>query len=99
MSAFSAVSESVDSEVEGWESKAKILFCELNEKHRRWVAGMMSEILGWGGTKRVAEVSGLDPKTIRQGRIDLQRNLEGFPSDRIRRDGAGRPPLKKTIPT
>jgi len=72
-------------------------FEELNEKQRRWVAGMMSEMLGWGDTKRVAELTGLDPKTIRQGRIDLQNNLDGFYSERIRREGGGRPPLKKKI--
>ncbi len=98
MSDFLAVSESVDFDAEDWEVNAKLLFCKLNEKHRRWVAGVMSEMLGWGGTKRVAEVSGLDPKTIRQGRIDLQHNLDGFPTDRVRRLGAGRPPLKKTTP-
>ena len=82
-----------------WESYARSLFEHLNEKQRRWFAGMLAEILGWGGTKRVAEISGLDPKTIRQGRLDLKNGLDPFPTDRIRRPGAGRPPLKKTIPT
>ena len=82
-----------------WEAHAKSLFGQLNEKQRRWFAGMLAEMLGWGGTKRVSEISGLDPKTIRQGRLDLKAGLDQFPSDRVRRPGAGRPPLKKTIPT
>ena len=72
------------------------LVCEqLNEKHRRWVAGVLSEMLGHGGTKWVSEITGLDPKTIRQGRLDLQQGLEGCPRERVRRSGGGRPPLKK----
>ncbi len=82
-----------------WEDHAKVVFEELNEKQRRWVAGVMSEMLGWGGTKHMANLTGMDPKTIRQGRIDLQNNLDGFPSDRIRREGGGRPPLEKKIRT
>ncbi len=56
-------------------------------------------MLGWGGNNRVSEITGLDPKTIRQGRIDLQDNLDGFPSERIRREGGRRPPLEKKYPT
>lgn len=92
-----AAIEAVTNQSESWEVHARVVFEELNEKQRRWVAGMMSEMLGWGGTKRVAELTGLDPKTIRQGRIDLQNSLDGFPSERIRREGGGRPPLEKKI--
>ena len=84
--------------VETWESHVKLVCSQLNEKHRRWVAGLFSEGLGWGGTKRIAEATGLDLKTIRQGRIDLQQNLQGYSSDRVRREGGGRPPLKKSSP-
>ena len=80
---------------EVWESYAKLVCEELNEKHRRLVAGLLSEVLGWGGTKQIAEVTGLDPKTIRQGRIDLQQQLENGSKGRVRREGRGRPTLKK----
>lgn len=80
-----------------WESHAKLICEELNEKHRRLVAGLLSEVIGWGGTKQIAEVTGLDPKTIRQGRIDLQQRLESCPKERVRREGGGRPTLKKTM--
>jgi len=94
-----ATTTAVSNQGDKWEDHAKVVFEELNEKQRRWVAGVMSEMLGWGGTKRMANLTGMDPKTIRQGRIDLQNNLDGFPSDRIRREGGGRPPLEKTIRT
>ena len=94
-----SISVQDDSEVlADWERSAIAVFEQLNEKQRRWVAGMMSEMLGFGGTKRVAELTGIDPKTIRQGRIDLGQGLEDFPPERIRREGGGRPPLEKKIP-
>ena len=74
------------------------LVCEhLNEKHRRWVAGLLSEVVGHGGTKWVSGITGLDPKTIRQGRLDLQQGLGGCPPERVRRVGGGRPPMEKKI--
>jgi hypothetical protein len=94
-----ATTAAISNQIDSWEDHAKVVFEELNEKQRRWVAGVMSEMLGWGGTKRIADLTGMDPKTIRQGRIDLQNSLDGFPSDRIRREGGGRPPLEKTIRT
>jgi len=80
---------------EDWELHVKLVCDQLNEKHRRWVAGLLSETLGWGGTKRIAELTSLDPKTIRQGRIDLGNNLEEYSLGRMREKGAGRPTLKK----
>ena len=89
--------ESSELNIGSWELHVKLVCDQLNEKHRRWVAGLLSEALGWGGTKRISELTDLDPKTIRQGRIDLQNNLEGYCADRVREKGAGRPLLKKKI--
>ena len=83
-------------DTEQWEQHLNLVLDQLNEKHRRWVAGFLAETLGHGGTKRIAEASGIDPKTIRQGRHDLRQHLAGYPEKRIRRAGGGRPPLKKT---
>ncbi|MDY6992335.1 MAG: hypothetical protein SVR94_06985 [Pseudomonadota bacterium] len=52
-----------------WESHAKLVFGQLNEKHCRGLAGLLSEVIGWGGTKQIAEATGIDPKTIRQERL------------------------------
>ncbi|NOR81084.1 MAG: transposase [Methyloprofundus sp.] len=87
--------KNTDLNSEDWELHVKLVCDQLNEKHRRWVAGLLSETLGWGGTKRIAELTSLDPKTIRQGRIDLGNNLEEYSLERIRAKGAGRPSLKK----
>jgi len=82
---------------EGVEGHVKLLCEHLDEKHRRLVAGLLSEVVGYGGTKWVATVTGLDPKTIRQGRLDLQQGLADCPRGRVRRVGGGRRPLKKAI--
>ena len=76
-----------------------LVFSRLDERQRRWVAGLLSEIVGHGGTKQVAELASIDPKTVRQGRIDLAGNLEDYPDARIRRPGGGRPPIEKKLPT
>lgn len=79
-----------------WLEHAPLVFSHLDERQRRWVGGLLSELLGRGGTKQISELSGLDPKTVRQGRIDLNRQLVDYPDhDRIRRPGGGRPAIKK----
>ncbi len=73
-----------------------LVFARLDEQQRRWVAGLLAEVLGCGGTKQVAELAGIDPKTVRQGRIDLDGELSEYPHDgRVRRPGGGRPCIKK----
>ena len=78
-----------------WEPHMEMVLAELDEKHRRWVAGLLSEVLGYGGISKVAALSGLDPKTIRRGRQDLEEHFEGCPENGIRHKGAGRPSLQK----
>lgn len=80
-----------------WESHAKPVIDQLNEKHHQWVASWLSEVIGWDDTKPIAEATGIDPKTIRQGRLDLQPGLEAYPAERVRREGSGRPPLKNKM--
>ena len=67
---------------EAVEGHVKAVFDQLNEKHRRWVAGLLSEVVGYGGTKWVSQVSGLDPKTVRQGRLDVEAGLSDYSGPR-----------------
>jgi hypothetical protein len=78
-----------------WAEEARLVFTRLNEQQRRWVAGLLSNAIGWGGDTEISEVTGLDPKTIKRGRDELEDDLEDCPTDRIRREGAGRPPIEK----
>jgi hypothetical protein len=72
-----------------------LLLSRLDEDHRRWYVALESLKLGHGGDRQLARITGLDVETIRRGRRELARSLAGFPAERIRRRGAGRPPLKK----
>ena len=90
--------EAIESPPDAWEQDLALVCGHLNEKHRRWVAGIVSEILGWGGVGRVANIVGLDPKTVQTGRREIERGLEGCPRERVRRKGGGRPPVEKKTP-
>jgi len=74
------------------------LLQRLPEHERRWVAAREAQRLGYGGTRQVARISGLDEKTIRRGRRELAQRLAPCPLGRIRRPGAGRKPLEKNGP-
>jgi hypothetical protein len=54
-----------------------------------------SERLGHGADRILFEVTGVDEKTIRRGRVELADSLVGRPVDRVRQPGGGRPPTKK----
>lgn len=81
---------------EEWQQKLQLVLSRLSESQRRWVAGLLSQAVGWGGEAFAAAVTGLDPKTVRTGSQELDESLEGCPSGRVRREGAGRPPVEKT---
>jgi hypothetical protein len=74
-----------------------LLLSRLNEQQRRWVAAREAMLLGHGGFQRLAEITGLHPETIRRGRDELQAQLQGRPTDRVRLPGGGRPRVEKKI--
>jgi hypothetical protein len=73
-----------------------LLFDRLDEQQRRWVAGLEAKKIGYGGDVIVARITGLHVDTIRRGREELDADLQGRPTDRVRQPGAGRPAQKKT---
>ena len=80
---------------EEWQEKVRLVLGRLGENERRWVAALLSSAVGWGGEVFASEVTGLDPKTVRAGRMELDNDLERCPDGRVRREGAGRPPVEK----
>jgi hypothetical protein len=72
-----------------------LLCSRLDEQQRRWFAALESKKVGHGGDTLLALIVGLHVDTIRRGREELDANLVDRPADRIRKPGAGRPPLKK----
>ena len=81
-----------------WEQQVGLVFARLDEQQRRWVAGLLSKSVGWGGDTQVSLLTGLDPKTIKRGREEFDDDLKDCPVDRVRRPGAGRPRVEKKIP-
>lgn len=77
------------------QNNMSLVLVRLNEKERRWVAALLAEYIGHGGTKLVWEETGIDRKTIRQGGIDIKNKLENCSPNKIRLKGAGRPFVKK----
>lgn len=82
-----------------WQEKVRLVAGRLSENERRWLSALISEAVGWGGETFAAVVTGLDAKTVRTGRVELENDLEGCPVDRVRRPGAGRLPVEKKIRT
>jgi hypothetical protein len=74
-----------------------LILSRLDEQQRRWVAGREAQRRGHGGIQQVAEITGLHPETIRIGGDELERDLVGRPTDRVRLPGGGRPPVEKKI--
>jgi hypothetical protein len=74
-----------------------LILSRLDEQQRRWVAGREARRCGHGGIQQVAEITGLHPETIRIGRDELEQDLEGRPTDRVRLPGGGRPCVEKKI--
>lgn len=62
-------------------------FFSLREKDRRRYAAVEAAKLGVGGVPYLANLLGIDPKTIRQGEADL-KNLPDIPPEDVRKKGA-----------
>jgi len=74
-----------------------LLLSRVDEQQRRWIAGREALRLGYGGFRRMSEITGLHPETIRRGRDELEDELRTRPAGRIRLPGGGRPRVEKKI--
>jgi len=74
-----------------------LLLSRLDEPQRRWYAAVEANRLGQGGARLVAQITGLDEKTIRRGQQEVAGSLADVPIKRQRRPGGGRPPVEKKI--
>jgi hypothetical protein len=81
----------LESAMEGYgiqvERMMKRLYRSLSEKDRRRYAAVEAAKLGHGGVEYVAGLLGCDPKTIGQGRADLEWE-EDPAAGRVRKKGA-----------
>jgi hypothetical protein len=70
----------------GVERKMKRFFNWLSEKDRRRYAAVEAAKLGHGGVEYIASVLRCDPKTIRQGLVELEE-AEDPAAERVRKKG------------
>lgn len=75
-----------------------LLLSRLGEAERRWYAAVEANRLGRGGAVLVAQITGLDEKTIRRGQEEVAGSLTDAPIKRRQRQpGGGRPLVEKKI--
>ena len=79
------------------EQMMRSFYHSLREHDRRRYAAVEAAKLGHGGTEYIAGVLGIDPKTIRHGRHDLD-DLPERPAPRVREPGGGRKPKLEKDP-
>jgi hypothetical protein len=72
-----------------------LFLSRLDEQQRRWHVALESKRIGHGGDRLLSQITGMDEKTIRRGRRELDAWLAERPTDRIRLPGGGRPPVEK----
>ena len=73
-----------------------VFLSRLNEQERRWYVTLKAERIGHGGTERLAQFAGMNINTIRRGRRELDDDLAGRPTDRVRKPGVGGNRWKKS---
>ena len=76
-----------DPEIAQHHRKMNLYLSRLNEPQRRWYVGLLD--------RQLTKITGLDEKTIRRGRQELEGELLDVPHDRQRREGGGRPRAEK----
>ena len=79
-----------DAEIKGRHLRINLLLSRLNEPQKRWYVATLSEDANGLSDRQLAIVTGLDEKTIRRGKAELQEQVSGLPVGRQRRVGGGR---------
>jgi len=74
----------------------ELLSPHLDERQRRLARGAFSQILGHGGTAAVSRASGASLDVVGRGRREVEAGAAV--TDRVRRVGAGRPPVEVSQP-
>lgn len=75
--------------------RINLFLSRLTEPQRRWYVAMLSDVADSPSDRQLGLLTGLDEKTIRRGRDELEADLSTVPTDRQRHPGGGRPPAEK----
>ena len=79
-----------DVEIKASHQRINLVLSRLNEPQRRWYVATLSEDAHGLSDRQWAIITGLDEKTIRRGKAEIQEQLSGLPVGRQRRVGGGR---------
>ena len=66
--------------------RMNVFMSRLDEAQRRCYVALESQRIGLGGDCLLAQITGMDEKTIRRGREELGTELAERPVDRMRQD-------------
>ena len=66
-----------DTAVTRQHQQMNLFLSRLNEPQRRWYLGMYSQQPDSPSDRQLAKITGMDEKTIRRGRRELDKELEG----------------------
>jgi hypothetical protein len=72
-----------------------LLLSRLDEAQRRWYVGTLSAAADGPSDRVLAQITGLNEKTIERGRSELAAGLPQTPVGRVRRTGGGRAKAEK----
>jgi hypothetical protein len=70
--------------------RINLFLSRLNEPQRRWYVATLSEEDNALSDRQLSIITGLDEKTIRCGKAEMQEQLVNVPAGRQRRAGGGR---------
>lgn len=80
----------LETEVIKSHQRINLFLSRLNEPQRRWYMATLAEEADGPSDRQLALITGLDEKTIRRGKAEMQEQLSAVPMDRQRREGGGR---------
>jgi len=87
-----------DAAIVQYHRQINVLLSRLDEPQRRWYGAVLSQEPGAPSDVELARITGLDEKTLRRGRQDLDADLLNVPFDRQRTVGGGRLRAEKKTP-
>jgi len=73
-----------------YHQQMNLLLSRLNQAQRRWYVAVISQAPDSLSDRQLSQITGLDEKTIRRGRQELDAKLVDQPIDGQRREGGGR---------
>ncbi len=87
-----------DEEIVRYHRQVNLLLSRLAEPQRRWYVGVLSQEPESPSDAQISLITGIDEKTIRRGRQEMEDNLLDVPLDRQRQVGGGRLLSEKKTP-